>query len=173
MCYGRKYFVTTFRNLPVVRAYTKLAIRISAKCRPRKSDKTARAHIKSAAQYRTHRFINFLSASQPEATRDIVLTILINDISHTAFWRLKCKKKNNTIKNISIWLGILVYWLQKEMKHIFYCFVFFWSKGIYFKFNIAELFCFLILNICAAFEVATKSCVIFFWRKVQKSHFGA
>ena len=44
--------------------------------------------------------------------------------------------------------------------HTFY--FFFWSKGIIFKFNVTELFCFLIRTMCAAFEVAAtcKSCDI-------------
>ena len=46
--------------------------------------------------------MKFLSASQPEATRDTVLTILIDDISHTAFSRLKGNNKNQSIRIVEV-----------------------------------------------------------------------
>ena len=63
--------------------------------------------------------------------------------------------------------------LTQKRKDTYFLFIFFWSKGIILKFNITELFCFLIWNIFAAFEVTAMACDMFFWRKMKKSNFSA
>ena len=58
--------------------------------------------------------------------------------------------------------------LTQKRNDTYFLLKFFWPKGLIFKFNITEFFCFLIKNIFAAFEVAAKSCIIFL-DKMQKN----
>lgn len=71
-------------------------------CCHKKSDRTAAAHVKCATQYKIRRFINPLSASQPEAARETVLTILTDDINQTALLRLKLKGEMKCTSSVNI-----------------------------------------------------------------------